>query len=174
MLIAFEVFFSMLFIILIIFIGANLDTLYTLFLYHFRCVSFYKKLRKIYNAKYIVLMESITNKCLGLDPKFESHTFFFVANSSFHIVSKIQPNLHIEIPFQSVLYHNADVNHLSAYKYEYKIALKILINGVEEDFVFFTPYYNHKIDKIYGNNISGKELCDFLHKNFKCNKNYKP
>ncbi|MCI8348264.1 MAG: hypothetical protein HFE74_02370 [Firmicutes bacterium] len=135
----------------------------------FKTIPYYNKLEKEYNAKYPTETESIFSfdihdlySCSNLE------TFFFVSDSSFHIVSKIRPNFHIEIPFESVLYHDSHINMSSKYNYNYSIEICFLLDeyGKTAKISFSTLDYNHRLDKKYGSRLSGEELYNFINENF--------
>lgn len=139
-----------------------------LFLIRFKVIPFYNKLEKEYNAKYPTVMADIYGwRSFNIDERDELETFFFVSDSSFHIVSSTRPDLHIEIPFESVLYHNCHIYINSKYNYNYRINLALLIgNNKILEIAFDTLEYNHRIDKKYGTRLSGEELFNFIKENF--------
>lgn len=134
------------------------------YLIQFKFIPFYNKLGKEYNAKYPTVMDSIYGlQSFDIDARDNLETFFFVSDSSFHIVSSTRPDLHIEIPFESVLYHNCHIYINSKYNYNYRINLALLIgNNKILEIAFDTLEYNHRIDKKYGTCLSGEELFYFI------------
>ncbi len=130
----------------------------------FKVIPFYKKLEKEYNAKYPTFMADVYNlRSFNIDERDELETFFFVSNSSFHIVSSTRPDLHIKIPFESVLYQNCSIRIYSKYNYYYRINLGLLVdNNKILEIAFDTLEYNHRIDKKYGARLSGEELYFFI------------
>lgn len=140
----------------------------------FKVIPFYNKLEKEYNAKYPTVMDSIYGlQSFDIDARDNLETFFFVSDSSFHIVSSTRSDLNIQIPFESVLYHSCHINISSKYDYEYHINLGLLIdNNKILGIAFDTLEYNHRIDKKYGTRLSGEELYNFIKENFIDKKTY--
>ena len=135
---------------------------------HLKFLPFYNKLEKEYNAKYPTIMDGITGlRSFNVDTRDDLETFFFVSDSSFHIVSSTRPDLQIEIPFKSVVCQACDMNVYSKYDYEYYIDITFKTGRKKENLSFHTLEYNHRIDKIYGTCLSGEELYNFITKNFK-------
>lgn len=135
-------------------------------------IPFYDKIENEYNAKYPTVMDNIYSSCFDIDARYNLNTFFFVSESSFHIISKIKSDLHIEIPFDSVIYQDTELIAMSQYDYDYRIALKIMVDNKAEDFSFTTLDYNHKIDKKYGSRLTGEEIYNFVRDNFMQNESY--
>lgn len=138
----------------------------------FKIVPFYNKLETVYGAKYPSVMDYVSCEAMGLSYRDNLCTYFYVSNSSFIIVNITNPENHIEIPFDDVLYQNSILLATSRHKYEYAIAFKFLLNDVPQDFRFVTLEYNHRIDKYYGNRLNGEDLFNFMRNNFKTDEHY--
>ncbi len=134
----------------------------------FKIIPFYKKLEKDYNAKYPTVMNDIyVLQSFNIDKRDNLETFFFVSDSSFHIVSRTRPDLHVEIPFKSVIWQACCMKIYSKYNYGYYIDITFKTGRKKENLRFYTLDYNHKIDKKYGTYLSDEELYSFITKNFK-------
>ncbi len=143
-------------------------TIFVIIRAHLKFLPFYNKLEKEYNAKYPTIMADIYGlQSFNIDERDDLETFFFVSDSSFHIVSSTRPDLHVELPFEAVLYHGCHIDIYSKYDYNYRIYLGILIdNNKILKVAFDTLEYNHRIDKKYGARLSGEELYSFIKENF--------
>ena len=139
-----------------------------LFIIRFKAIPFYNKLEKEYNAKYPTIMADIYGlRYFNIDARDELETFFFVSDSSFHIVSSTRPDLYVKIPFETVLYHDCHININSKYDYNYHINLGLLIdNNKTLEIAFDTLDYNHRLDKIYGTCQNDEDLYNFIKENF--------
>lgn len=131
---------------------------------HLKFLPFYNRLEKEYNAKYPTVMDSLYGlQSFNIDKRDERETFFFVSDSSFHILSSTRPDLQIQIPFESVLYHDCHMDIYSKYDYKYHINLGLLVdNNKILEIGFSTLEYDHRIDKKYGTRLSGEDLYNFI------------
>lgn len=130
-------------------------------------IPFYDELEKKYNAKYPTVMVNLISNSYYIGSIYsDSDTFFFISNSSFHIISKSKSSVHIEIPFESITYIRYIRKDSGFNNYTYEYHFKFLSNENETiEFNFSTLNYNHKLDKKYGDRLNGQELFNFIREN---------
>lgn len=140
----------------------------------------YKDLINKYDAIYPCVMDHVQT----CDSSFERikgisnlYSFFFIKDNSFVIVSSLDPDIYIEIPFASIIYHNSHI--LGNYGEKYSFLIDIYFKGIHrtESFAFTTLDYHHKIDgRIHKKNpgmLNDENLYDFICKNFPTEEEYK-
>lgn len=140
----------------------------------------YKDLINKYDAIYPCVMDHVQT----CDSSFERikgisnlYSFFFIKDKSFIIVSLLDPNVYVEIPFTSIIYHNSHI--LGNYGEKYSFLIDIYFKGIHrtESFAFTTLDYHHKIDKIihklHPGMLNDENLYDFICENFPNEEDYK-
>ena len=142
----------------------------------FRFIPKYKKLISQYNAKYPCVMESVYTQNTSfhnLKGIYHLKSYIFIKDESFVIISTANPDIYIEIPFNSIIYHHtiSDRNISITYSYWFEIFFK-LDNDIERLW-FSTLYYNHKLCKKYPDLLCDDQLYDFVCEHFIDKKEYK-
>ena len=143
----------------------------------FRYIPKYKKLISQYNAKYPCVLESVYTQNTSfhnLEGIYHLKSYIFIKDESFVIISTANPDIYIEIPFKSIIYHDSHSssrNSGETYRYCFELFFK-LTNDVES-LCFYTSYYNHKLCKKYPDLLCDDQLFDFVCKNFKTRKEYR-
>lgn len=136
------------------------------FLIRFKLLPIYEKLEEEYGAIYPTLMDSLNVPFPELTNRDDLSTCFFMMDSSFHIISLINQDVHFEIPFSSIVYQDCAIIGHSYKEYHYRIQFIFKYEGKNEHFSFTTFDYNHKLDKKYGNRLNGEDLFKFVQENF--------
>lgn len=129
-------------------------------------IPFYDALESEYGAKYPTVMRYPVSDAFEelLYYKKKDLTFyFFVKDNSFVIVRETDPDFYIEIPFSDVLCQYCTYNHLSQC---FDIDFHFVYNSKIKKLTFHTIIYNHKLDKKYGNRLTGEELFEFVRNTF--------
>ncbi len=85
--------------------------------------------------------------------------YFFVKDNSFVIVRETDPDFYIEIPFSDVLCQWCTYNK---YNDQFIIHFHFSYNTKVESLRFWTLKYNHKLDKKYGDRLTGEKLFEFI------------
>lgn len=141
----------------------------------FRYIPKYKKLISQYNAKYPCVMQSVSTtdtSFKNLKGIYNLKSYIFIKDESFVIISTENPDIYIEIPFNSIIYHHtiSDRNISITYSYWFEIFFK-LDNDIERLW-FSTLYYNHKLCKKYPDLLCDDQLYDFVCEHFIDKKEY--
>lgn len=140
----------------------------------------YRELISKYDAKYpcvmdhVGLWESASHNLKGVS---DLNSFIFIKDEAFAIVSSIDPDIYVEIPFKFIIYHDSSIVGTYGQKYDFCFDLYIKFDSDIEWFHFTTPRYEHKIDKRinkkYPGLLNDEKLFDFVCENFPNEKEYR-
>ena len=139
----------------------------------FKLIPYYKKLREKYHAVYLTYMQYFESSLPSISKRYSNSYFFLISNKSFMVVDFERDQTVLEIPLQSVLYHESFDFIDTRYKYFYRICIYFSYNNRIESLAFSTCEYNHKLDKKYDNILTDDALFDFMQKNFKTRDEYR-
>ena len=144
-------------------------------LIRFRYIPKYKKLITQYDAIYPCVMKSVSTcdtSFHNLKGIYGLKSYIFIKDESFVIISTENPNIHVEIPFKSIIYHDtiSDRNISNTYSYWFELFFKS--NNDIERLWFSTLYYNHKLCKKYPDLLCDDQLFDFVCEHFIDKKEY--
>lgn len=137
----------------------------------FKAFPFFKKLENEYGALYPTYIAYITSseRTLFEDPRLLDDLYLFIADHSIHVICRFDPDQHIVIPFDTILYQNhrisnffARLRHNARYTYGYHFTLGVLYNGSLEKISFRTYYYNHRIDRLFNNRLDSMGLYEYI------------
>lgn len=142
----------------------------------FRFIPQYKRLISQYGAKYPCVMESVSTRDTSfhnLKGIYNLESYIFIKDESFVIVSTENPDIYVEIPFKSIIYHHSYCSSAnSGTTYSYSIELFFMSNNNIENLWFRTLYYNHKLCKRYPDLLCDDQLYDFVCENFPSKEDY--
>lgn len=140
----------------------------------------YKELINKYDAKYPCVMSNVqtcNSSFKNIKGISNLHSYFFVKDKSFVIVSSLDPDVYVEIPFTSIIYHDCFI--LGTYGNKYFFHINLRFKGLYniESFTFSTLRYHHKIDRFihkrYPGLLNDENLYDFICENFPSEEEYK-
>ena len=138
----------------------------------FKLIPYYKKLREKYHAVYPTFMSTFSSSLPDISERFSDAYFFFISDTSFFVIDSLQDKIVLEIPHESILYHDSIPIIDSRYLYHYRISFHFSYNDKRQEFSLATCHYNHKLDKKYGDILADDALFDFMQKNFKTRDEY--
>lgn len=133
----------------------------------------YKELIREHQAVYPCVMDKVMTMNSSLHRKkwiSSLNSYIFIKDQSFIIANSSDPDVNVEIPFSSIIYHDSHIS--GTYGSKYGFYIRFIIHGVHEteSFSFITLKYHHKIDrlihKIYPNLLNDEKLYDFICENF--------
>lgn len=147
---------------------------------------FFLRIKVIPKCKELITKNSIKCPCVmasisttdtsfhNLKGIYKLKSYIFIKDEAFVIISTSNPDIHIEIPFKSIIYHNSycyDRNSGETYDYCFELFFKSS-NDIER-LKFCTLDYNHRLCKKYPDLLCDDQLFDFVCKNFKTRKEYR-
>ena len=143
----------------------------------FRYIPKYKKLISQYDAKYPCVMESVSTRDTSfhnLKGIYDLKSYIFIKDASFVIISTANPDIYIEIPFKSIIYHDSYcAGRNSGENYYYRFELFFKLNNDIERLWIFTLEYNHKLCKKYPDLLCDDQLFNFICENFPDEEEYR-
>ena len=142
----------------------------------FRFIPQYKRLISQYDAKYPCVMERVSTRDTSfhnLKGIYNLKSYIFIKDESFVIISTANPDIYVEIPFKSIIYHDSFcANKNSGETYYHRFELFFKLNNEIESLYFTTLYYNHKLCKKYPELLCDDQLLDFVCEHFIDKKEY--
>lgn len=138
------------------------------FLIRYKILPFYDYLEKNFDAKYPTVMAEIycPNEWCGISNRDKLNAYIYVSDESFIVVNSVNSDFCFEIPFSSVIFQGTKIEAVSNNEYYFFIYLHVLHDNKQQSFAFYTLDYNHKLDKKYGDRLSGEALYNFIRSNF--------
>ena len=138
------------------------------FFIRYKILPFYDYLEKNFDAKYPTVMADIdiNAEWSGISNRDNLYAYVYISENSFVLVNSRNSDFSFEIPFSSVIYQRTAIRAMSKNYYCFQILLKVCHNDIERYLIFDTLEYNHRIDKKYGDRLSGEALYNFIRSNF--------